>query len=87
MKRRRDGSVAGALGTVNAAMAKVRIQGSELHVRESVEDVLSQVADAGQGVGGGRANPPGWIVLTDANVPSRQLFVQAVQIGYVHQDD
>lgn len=70
-------------------MAKVRVQAAELHVHESVEDVLSRVANAAQGVriGGARVTAPGWILLTDATVPNRQLFVQAAQIGYVHEDD
>jgi hypothetical protein len=70
-------------------MAKVRVQGAELNVHESVEEVLSRVANAVQGVrmGGARVTAPGWIVLTDATISNRQLYVQAVQIGYVHEDD
>jgi hypothetical protein len=70
-------------------MAKIRVQAAELHVGESVEDVLSRVANADQGIrmGGARVSPPGWILLTDATVPNRQMYVQAAQIGYVHDDD
>ncbi len=70
-------------------MAKVRVQAAELHVQETLEDVMTRVANADEGVNraGVRVTAPGWITLTDATAPNRELYVQAAQIGYVHEDD
>ena len=70
-------------------MAKVRVQAAELQVQESLDDVMTKVANADAGVhrAGVRVSAPGWITLTDATVPNRELYVQVGQIGYLHEDD
>jgi hypothetical protein len=69
-------------------MAKVRVHAAELHVRESVEDVMRKVSNADHGVqeAGKQVAGPGWIQLTDVVNPGRDLYVQVQQIGYVHRD-
>ena len=69
-------------------MAKVRVQAAELSVLESVEDVMTRVSNAAEGlqVEGSQVAGPGWISLTDART-NRELYVQVGQIGYVGEDD
>jgi hypothetical protein len=69
-------------------MARILLDGTEINVGESLEEVLARLVNSKDGMRAGNGQitaPPGWITLTELGT-GEELFVQAVRLGYVRED-
>jgi hypothetical protein len=66
-------------------MARILFDQTELDVSEDVEEVLSRVVAARDGLrrdNGSIVAPAGWIALTEAHTDN-SIYVQVERVGYV----
>jgi hypothetical protein len=69
-------------------MARIFIDETEIEVAEDVEEVLSRVVNAKDGLrrgSGAIIAPPGWVTLTASGV-GEEIYVQVARIAYVRED-
>lgn len=69
-------------------MARIMLDGTEIAVVESLEDVLGRLVVAKDGMrssDGKMFAPPGWITLRETDT-GENLYVQTDRLGYVRAD-
>jgi hypothetical protein len=69
-------------------MARILLDDTEIEVSEDVEDVLTRIVNARDGLrrgSGAIIAPPGWVILT-ASEGNEELYVQVARIAYVRED-
>ncbi len=69
-------------------MALIQIEGTEIHVAESLEVVLSRLVAAKDGIrapSGAILAPSGWLTLTDA-ITHDEIYLQTSRLGYLRED-
>jgi len=68
-------------------MARILLGEVEIEVTEDVEEALSRIVNARDGLrrsNGVIVAPPGWVILTAAD--TSEIYVQVARIGYVRED-
>jgi hypothetical protein len=68
-------------------MARILLGETEIEVVEDVEEALSRIVNARDGLrrsNGAIVAPPGWVTLTAAD--TSEIYVQVARIGYVRED-
>jgi hypothetical protein len=80
-------SRSGPLTRKGDSMARILFDEAPLDVTENVEEVLSLVVNARDGLRRGNGTiiaPPGWILLTDAET-NEPVYLQVGRVGYVRE--
>jgi hypothetical protein len=68
-------------------MARILLDEGEIDVAENVEETLSRIVNARDGLRRGNGSivaPSGWVILTAAD--GGDIYVQVARIGYVRED-
>jgi hypothetical protein len=69
-------------------MARILLDESEIEVTEEVEEILTAIVSAKDGLrhpSGAILAPPGWVRLTQPGL-GETIYIQVSQIGYVRED-
>jgi hypothetical protein len=68
-------------------MARILVGEREIGVAEDLEEVMSRVVNARDGIrrGSGLVAPPGWLALTTSDT-DEEIVLQAARIGYILAD-
>jgi hypothetical protein len=69
-------------------MARILLDESEIEVAEDVEEILTAIVNARDGLrrgSGAILAPPGWVRLTQPGL-GETIYIQVSHVGYVRED-